>query len=59
MLSKTVKLSKGDLVRKIQSVSDTKIGIIEVFDKNDKNKVVSEFDRLMRNGHFSVIFVGG
>jgi hypothetical protein len=59
MLSKTTKLSKSELIRKLQSITDNKIGVIEVFDRNDKSKVVGEFDRLLRNGHFSIIFIGG
>ena len=59
MLSKISSPSKNELLRKITSTNSMKISVVEVFSKTDKPTINKEIDRLLRKGHFSVIFIDG
>ena len=58
MLSKlTAPASKSELIKSIQSISNPKIEVIDVFNKSDKQKLNQHFDKMIVNGHFSIVFI--
>lgn len=50
-------LTKGQLVKTIQTLRNPKIDILEVWDKTDKTPLTKQFDKMISKGHFSVIFL--
>ena len=58
MLSKlTTPKSKSQLLKSIHSIPNPKIEVIDVFDRSDKQKLNQHFDKMIVNGHFSIIFI--
>ena len=58
MLSKlTAPKSKSELIKSIQSISNPKIEVIDVLNKSDKQKLNQHFDKMIVNGHFSIVFI--
>ena len=49
--------TKSDLVKFIQSMRRPKMIYIDVLSKDDRSKVMKEFDTLVRSGSFSVILI--
>ena len=57
MISNIVKLSKSELVRKIQSLRSPKIDSFEIIDENSKRDVSKKLDMELRKGIFSIILI--
>ena len=58
MLSKlTTPKSKSELIKSIQSIANPKIEVVDVFSRSDKQKLNRHFDKMIVNGHFSIIFI--
>ena len=57
MISSTVTPSKIELIKKIQSLKNPNIEVIEVFQKSDKVLINRKLDHLINKGHFSIIIV--
>ena len=52
--------SKTQLVQSINKLpSNVKFEVVEVFSMKDKPTINQFYDRYMRKGHFSVIFIEG
>jgi len=49
--------NKTDLVKFIQSLRRPKMTYVDVLSKDDRSKVMKEFDTLLRSGPFSVILI--
>ena len=49
--------NKTDLVKFIQSLRRPKMTYVDVISKDDRSKVMKEFDTLLRSGSFSVILI--
>lgn len=49
--------NKTDLVKFIQSLRRPKMTYVDVLSKDDRSKVMNEFDTLLRGGPFSVILI--
>lgn len=57
MLSNIKPPTKIELVKNIQSLKSPTIEVIEVFSRNDKPKLNSQFDKMVTKGNFTVIFI--
>ena len=57
MISSTVTPSKIELIKKIQSLKNPNIEVIEVFQKSDKVLINRKLDHLINKGHFSIILI--
>lgn len=61
MISKTTSLkSKTQLVQQINGLpSNTKFDVVEVFSMKDKPSMNKMFDKHMKDGHFTILFIRG
>lgn len=58
MLSKlTTPKSKFELIKSIQSLRQPKIEVVEVLDRNDKQKLNQHFDKMIVKGNFTIILI--
>ena len=61
MLSQTQSpKTKTQLVSLIQKLpTNVKFDVIEVFSSADKPEVIKEFDKNLKQGHFTILMIGG
>jgi len=58
MLSKLIApKTKSELIKSLQSIPNPKIQVVDVFSRSDKQIVSQQFDKMIVNGHFSIIFI--
>jgi len=53
----TTPKSKSELIKSIQSISNPKFEVIDVFNRSDKQKLNQHFDKMIVKGHFSIILI--
>lgn len=49
--------SKNQLIKIIQTLRNPKVDVLEVWDKSDRSKLTQQFDKMIPNGNFTIIFV--
>jgi|TARA_B110000858_G_C17529130_1_gene348388 hypothetical protein len=49
--------NKIELVKRIQSMKNPKFNYLDVVSKDEKSKLTQQFDKLIRSGSFSVVFI--
>ena len=49
--------NKSELIKSIQSISNPKIEVVDVFSRSDKRKLNQHFDKMIVKGHFSIVFI--
>ena len=49
--------NKSELVKRIQSMKNPKFNYLDVVSKDEKSKLTQQFDKLIRSGSFSVVFI--
>ncbi len=50
-------INKPQLVKFIQSLKNPKFTFVDVISKDDRQKVIRNFDTMVRNGPFTIILV--
>lgn len=49
--------NKSELVKRLQPMKNPKINYVDVVSKDEKSKLTKQFDKLIRTGSFTVIFI--
>ena len=49
--------NKIELVKRIQSMKNPKFNYLDVVSKDEKSKLTQQFDKLIRSGSFSIVFI--
>ena len=57
MLSNIKPPTKLELIKNLQSLKSPQIEVLEVMGRSDKNKLTTQFDKMISKGNFSIIFV--
>ena len=58
LLSKIIKpKSKTELIKSLNAIRSAQIQVIEVLNRSAKKDVTALFDKMVRSGQFSVVFI--
>ena len=49
--------NKSELVKRLQLMKNPKISYVDVVSKGEKSKLTTQFDKFIRTGSFTVIFI--